>query len=409
MPARAAAITVRGLGRDFTRVRLNQLEALATTGGTDSSGGAHQPQPRLRFQRLRLGAVQPADRAQERVGGSGRRLARRDRRPADRRGRSTIAGFSCRRAAQAGYNDSGDEIHPRGAGLITNTFADGRLRRACSPVAYNARKAIEDGYSDTSQSDYSDMLNGFCTPVPNTLTPFVNPASGTGNRPNGQCFSNVGSNAAAYNAVDVPDIFPAAQSGHRPVRERPGEARHRGRAAVAAGGHDRRLTLDLVYSELDQDRKDYALSNASSEPQRQRRHGHVPELRRTRRFAGSRMCASATAGAAGLHAARQRRHRARPVDQRIDTDAYLAGLTLEHEFDDHARGTFDASKTGSEFDEPTNDLISYDRSTPTVRMGGARQPEAAVHRLQLRRQASTASVTVRHRGRTPTSASTRTP
>ena len=35
-------ITVRGLGSDFTRVRLNQLEALATTGGTDSSGGANR-------------------------------------------------------------------------------------------------------------------------------------------------------------------------------------------------------------------------------------------------------------------------------------------------------------------------------------------------------------------------------
>ena len=32
-------ITVRGLGFDFTRVRINGIEALATTGGTDSSGG----------------------------------------------------------------------------------------------------------------------------------------------------------------------------------------------------------------------------------------------------------------------------------------------------------------------------------------------------------------------------------
>jgi len=32
-------ITVRGLGPEFTRVRINGIEALATTGGTDSSGG----------------------------------------------------------------------------------------------------------------------------------------------------------------------------------------------------------------------------------------------------------------------------------------------------------------------------------------------------------------------------------
>ena len=85
-------ITVRGLGSDFTRVRLNQLEALATTGGTDSSGGANRSRA-LRLQRLRLRAVQPADRAQERLGRGRRRLARRDRRPADRAPVRLSSGF----------------------------------------------------------------------------------------------------------------------------------------------------------------------------------------------------------------------------------------------------------------------------------------------------------------------------
>ena len=35
-------ISVRGLGPDFTRVRINGMEALTTTGGTDSSGGANR-------------------------------------------------------------------------------------------------------------------------------------------------------------------------------------------------------------------------------------------------------------------------------------------------------------------------------------------------------------------------------
>jgi len=35
-------ITVRGLNSDFTRVRLNGMEAQATTGGKDSSGGANR-------------------------------------------------------------------------------------------------------------------------------------------------------------------------------------------------------------------------------------------------------------------------------------------------------------------------------------------------------------------------------
>ncbi|WP_051330284.1 TonB-dependent receptor plug domain-containing protein [Niveispirillum irakense] len=36
------SITVRGLSSQFTRVRLNGLEALATTGGKDGSGGANR-------------------------------------------------------------------------------------------------------------------------------------------------------------------------------------------------------------------------------------------------------------------------------------------------------------------------------------------------------------------------------
>src|SRR3990167_4546260 len=36
------SITVRGLSSDFTRVRVNGLEALATTGGKDGSGGANR-------------------------------------------------------------------------------------------------------------------------------------------------------------------------------------------------------------------------------------------------------------------------------------------------------------------------------------------------------------------------------
>src|SRR5690606_23951828 len=35
-------ISVRGLGPDFTRVRINGMEAVSTTGGTDSAGGTNR-------------------------------------------------------------------------------------------------------------------------------------------------------------------------------------------------------------------------------------------------------------------------------------------------------------------------------------------------------------------------------
>src|SRR5712671_7314822 len=38
-------LTVRGLGAQFTRVRINGMEALTTTGATDSSGGNNRDRP----------------------------------------------------------------------------------------------------------------------------------------------------------------------------------------------------------------------------------------------------------------------------------------------------------------------------------------------------------------------------
>ncbi|WP_367947209.1 hypothetical protein [Sphingopyxis sp. BSNA05] len=35
-------VTVRGLGGDFTRVRINGLEAISTNGGSDASGGTNR-------------------------------------------------------------------------------------------------------------------------------------------------------------------------------------------------------------------------------------------------------------------------------------------------------------------------------------------------------------------------------
>ncbi len=95
-------ITVRGLGPQFTRVRINGMEALSTAGGTD--GRRHQPQPRLRLQRVRVRAVQLALGAQDRVGRGRGRLARRHRGPARRRP-FDYDGFTFVTSVQGGYND----------------------------------------------------------------------------------------------------------------------------------------------------------------------------------------------------------------------------------------------------------------------------------------------------------------
>jgi len=124
-------------------------------------------------------------------------------RPFDKRGfRAAISG-------QAAYYDNNRSYAPRLAGLISNTWGDFGILVS---GAYSKRKAQEDGYSDTSQSDYSDALNGFCgvavddpnqagSQVINTPIPFVNTLSGSGNRPPNQCFSGLPSNAGIVHTL----------------------------------------------------------------------------------------------------------------------------------------------------------------------------------------------------------------
>ena len=77
------SITAHGLGSQFTRVRINGLEALATTGGTDSSGGNNRRRG-FNFQRVRLGTFQFHHGAQKLQRRRRRRLAARNCRPAIR-------------------------------------------------------------------------------------------------------------------------------------------------------------------------------------------------------------------------------------------------------------------------------------------------------------------------------------
>ncbi len=351
------SITVRGLGGDFVRTMLNGVEAFsATTGSTlgttiinRSRGFDYSTFASELFNSVTVRKSQSAELDE---GSLGATVELQTARPFD------FQGFHLGASAQAAYYDSGDEIHPRVAGLISNTFGDDRFGALLS-FAYNTRRAIEDGYSDTSQSDYSDMNNGFCTPVPNTLTPYVNPASGVGNRPNGQCFSNLGSNTAAFNAINQPNIFLPRNPGlGRFVNDQ--EKLGITSALQWRPADSTTVTLDLVYSKFNQDRKDYALANASL----------------------NRNVNGATAGfpnfAGRVNSQIQDVHvrdtgqvdymlldnvdikHVQSINESI-TKTHLVGLTVATEFTPTVRGTFNASKTGSDFDEPTNYFVSYDR------------------------------------------------
>lgn len=137
-------ISVRGLGPQFTRVRINGMEALTTTGGTDASGGTNRDRAfdfnifaSELFNKLTVRKTSSADVEE---GSLGATVDLSVARPFDFEGLTFVA------SAQAGYNDLSDEINPRAALLASGTFADGRLGALVS-VAYTKRDLLEEGSS----------------------------------------------------------------------------------------------------------------------------------------------------------------------------------------------------------------------------------------------------------------------
>lgn len=137
-------ISVRGLGPDFTRIRINGMEALGTTGGTDSSGGTNRGRgfdfnvfASDLFNNITVRKTASAD-AEE--GSLGATVDLQVARPFD------YPGFTMAASGQMGWNDLAQNGDPRAAFLISNTWADGTFGALLS-VAYSSRAALEEGHS----------------------------------------------------------------------------------------------------------------------------------------------------------------------------------------------------------------------------------------------------------------------
>ena len=164
-------ISVRGLDSQFTRVRINGLEALTTTGGTDSSGGANRGRgfdfnvfASELFSNLTVRKTQSASIEE---GSLGATVDLRSARPFD------YEGFNATVTGQMGYNDLSEKWNPRGSALVTNTWADGKVGALLS-VSYSKRDLLEEGFSAV-RWEPSTASGGFCSPV--GVTP-ATPASG---------------------------------------------------------------------------------------------------------------------------------------------------------------------------------------------------------------------------------------
>ena len=136
------SISVRGLGPDFTRVRINGMEALTTVGAGDQSGGTNRGRgfdfnvfASDLFSQLIVRKTASADVEE---GSLGATVDLRTARPFD------YDGFTFAASGQASYNDMAQKADPRMAALISNTWADGTFGALFS-VAYSERQALEEG------------------------------------------------------------------------------------------------------------------------------------------------------------------------------------------------------------------------------------------------------------------------
>ncbi|WP_140984468.1 TonB-dependent receptor [Asticcacaulis tiandongensis] len=150
------SITVRGLGPQFTRVRINGLEALATTGGKDTTGANLDRGFDFNVfasELFRSLTVRKSQSAIVDEGSLGATVDLQTSRPFDYKGFVMAAGV------QAAYNDRSKDTSPRTTFLISNRWADGKIGALLS-VAYSERNIFEEGPSTVRWENAYNQSNG---------------------------------------------------------------------------------------------------------------------------------------------------------------------------------------------------------------------------------------------------------
>jgi iron complex outermembrane receptor protein len=246
-------ITVRGLGVDFTRVRINGIEGLATTGGTDSSGGNNRSRgfdfnvfASELFQSI---TVRKSSQADVDEGSLGATVDLQTPRPFDlKRGFTGVASLAGR------YNDLSKNTEPRLSFLVSNTFADNKMGFLISG-AFGKRNLFEEGFS-TVRWDNGPSSGGWCAPQGMTANPANSTATTCGPAAQGVArLPNTPEAVAAYNAASDPNNF-------HPRLPRYGRLTHEQDRTGITGSFQWKptntslLTVDMLYSKLDATRQE---------------------------------------------------------------------------------------------------------------------------------------------------------
>jgi len=247
------SITVRGLGSDFTRVRINGIEALATTGGTDSSGGANRSRG-FDFNVFAADlfnsiTVRKSSSADVDEGSLGATVDLRTSRPFDFK-----SGLTATASVKANYNDLSKETTPRAAFLLSNTTDDKKFGALISG-AFSKRKLYEEGFS-TVRWDNGPSSGGWCAPQGATANPSTSTATTCGPAAQGvQRLTASAANTAAYTEA-------SSASNFAPRLPRYGRLTHdQDRVGLTAAFQAKPyagtlLTAEMLYSKLSATRQE---------------------------------------------------------------------------------------------------------------------------------------------------------
>lgn len=304
-------ITVRGLGPEYTRVRINGMEAIATGGGTDAVGGANRGRgfdfntfSSDLFSSLVVRKTASADVEE---GSLGATVDLNSAKPFD------YGDFVLSANAQAGYNDLSEEIDPKVALLVSNVFND--QFGALLSVSYSERSIVDDGASTVRWANANDF--GACTAVDCDLEAINNAF-----RPR---LPRYDSYAHELERLGV--------SGS--LQFRPTDATD--------------ISLDVLYSQLDASRNEVfmqAILNGNGQTS--------PMTIIDYEIDGSNTVTYAAFENATFRAENR-------YDE-LTTDFSQVTLNASHEFSDRLRGTAMVGRAESEFDNPIQTTIVMEKS-----------------------------------------------
>ena len=247
-------ITVRGLGLDFTRVRINGVEALATTGGTDSSGGANRSRGFdfnvFAAELFNALTVRKSSSAEVDEGSLGATVDLQTARPFDLK-----RGFTGAMSLKGQYNDLSGKTSPRATFLLSNSSED-RTWGVLVSGAYSKRQLFEEGFS-TVRWDNGPSSGGFCPPQGVTTgLPAGSTATTCGPAAQGVArLPNTAANLAAFNTANAAGNF-------HPRLPRYGRLTHEQDRLGLTGSVQFKpmtgtlLSLDMLYSKLDATRQE---------------------------------------------------------------------------------------------------------------------------------------------------------